>query len=221
VAHPNAKVIEEPAEVVREYGPYPDASKVRGVTFDGEQVWFAAGDHLQSVDPATGEPKRKLDVRADAGTAFDGSHLYQIAGAEIHKIDPASGHILSSIPLPGEGPHAGLTWAEGSLYVAERSGACIHQIDPVTGDVRRVIPSTRYVTGVTWVDGELWQGHWENDQSELRRIDPESGEVLERLMMPEGAVVAGLESDGADLLFCGGASSNTVRVVRRPRRAGR
>lgn len=217
MARSNTKVVEQPAEIVREYGPYPDASMVRGVTFDGEHVWFAGGDHLQSVDPGTGKPKRKLDVRADAGTAFDGSHLYQIAGTKIHKIDPASGRIVSSIPVPGEGPHGGLTWAEGSLYVAERTGACIHQIDPDTGDVRRVIPTTRYVTGVTWIDGELWQGHWEDDRGELRRIDPESGEVLERLTMPEGAAVSGLESDGADLLFCGGASSSIVRVVRRPR----
>jgi streptogramin lyase len=221
VARSNVKVIEQPAEIVREYGPYPDASKVRGVTFDGEHVWFAAGEHLQSIDPGTGNPARKLPVRADAGTAFDGSHLYQIAGKEIHKIDPASGRVLASIPAPGVGPHGGLTWAEGSLYVAERAGECIHQIDPETGNVRRVIPTTRYVTGVTWADGDLWQGHSEDDHSELRRIDPASGEVLERLMMPEGAVVTGLESNGADLLYCGGASSKTVRVVRRPRRTGR
>jgi len=221
VTRSNAKVEGEPAEVVREYGPYPDASDVRGVTFDGESVWFAAGEHLQSVDPGTGTPKRKLAVPADAGTAFDGKHLYQIAGTKIHKIDPKSGRIVSSIPVPDEGHYAGLTWAEGWLYIAGRTGARIYQLDPVTGQVRREIPTTRYVTGVTWVDGELWQGHWENEHSELRRIDPESGEVLERLTMPEGAAVSGLESDGADLLFCGGASSNTLRVVRRPRRARR
>jgi hypothetical protein len=28
-----------PAEIVREYGPFPVAGRVNGVTYDGEQVW--------------------------------------------------------------------------------------------------------------------------------------------------------------------------------------
>jgi len=205
-----------PAEIVREYGPFPGGQHVGGVTFDGEHVWFAAGDHLQAFDPATGAAKCTLDVPAEAGTAFDGKHLFQIAGGKIHKIEPVTGEIVASIPAPGAGPHAGLAWAEGSLWVAERTGACIHQIDPDTGQVRRVIPATRYITGVTWIEGELWQGHWEGDRSDLRRIDPESGEVLERVLMPEGATVSGLESDGGDKFFCGGGTSGVVRAVRRP-----
>jgi hypothetical protein len=72
---------------------------------------------------------------------------------------------------------------------------------------------------VTWTDGELWHGTWEGDESDLRRIDPRTGEVLERLEMPPGLGVSGLESDGGDQFFCGGGSSGKVRAVRRPRRA--
>ncbi|HEX7770513.1 MAG TPA: glutaminyl-peptide cyclotransferase, partial [Dokdonella sp.] len=75
------------------------------------------------------------------------------------------------------------------------------------------------VTGVTWVDDELWHATWEEEQSELRRIDPGDGRVLERLHMPEGMFVSGLESDGADVFYCGGGSSGKVRAVRRPGRA--
>ena len=74
------------------------------------------------------------------------------------------------------------------------------------------------MTGVTWVDGELWHGTWEGDESEVRRVDPQTGEVLERLEMPPGTAVSGLESDGGDQFFCGGGSSGKVRAVRRPRR---
>ena len=81
----------------------------------------------------------------------------------------------------------------------------------------RTIESNRFVTGVTWVDGELWHGTWEGDESEIRRIDPESGAVLERLEMPHGTGVSGLESDGADLFYCGGGASGKVRAVRRPK----
>src|SRR5947207_11083387 len=93
----------KPAEIVREYGPYPDARHIHGVSFDGRLVWFAGEEKLQAFEPASGERVRALDVVCDAGTAFDGRHLYQIAADRIHKIDPASGEILSSIPAPGGG----------------------------------------------------------------------------------------------------------------------
>ena len=61
---------------------------VSGVTYDGKQIWFGAGEKIVAVDPASGQPVRTIDVAADAGTAFDGKHLYQIAGKMIQKIDP-------------------------------------------------------------------------------------------------------------------------------------
>ena len=89
---------------------------------------------------------------------------------------------------------------------------------PETGAILRTIESNRFVTGVTWVDGELWHGTWEGDESDLRRIDPQTGEVLEQIEMPRGIAVSGLESDGGDQFFCGGGSSGKVRAVRRPNR---
>ncbi len=206
------------AEIVREYGPFPGADAVHGVTYDGQQVWFAAGDRLIAFDPASGKTLRSIDVVADAGTAFDGRHLFQLAGDGIQKIDPKSGRVLATIPAPGGGGNSGLAWAEGTLWVGRYDDRKIHQVDPRTGTILRNIESNRYVTGVTWVDGELWHGAWEGDESELRRIDPRTGEVLEQLDMPPGAGVSGLESDGGDQFFCGGGRSGKVRAVRRPRR---
>jgi glutamine cyclotransferase len=214
---PQAKA--RPAEIVREYGPFAGTAQVAGVTYDGSRVWAATGAQLLAFDPASGDVTRTLPCACDAGTAFDGKHLYQIAESRIDKIDPATGKVLSSIPAPGHGSDSGLAWAEGSLWVGNHPGRKIHQIDPATGAIQRTIDSNRFVTGVTWVDGDLWHGTWEADESELRRIDPKSGEVLERLEMPAGAGVSGLESDGADLLYCGGGRSGKVRAVRRPKRA--
>jgi len=205
------------AEIVREYGPFPDSDGVHGVSHDGRSVWAALGTTLLAFDPASGEPVRTLTVACDAGTAFDGKHLYQIAEARIDKIDPATGALLASIPAPGHGGDSGLAWAEGSLWVGEYRERKIHQLDPQTGAVIRTIESNRFVTGVTWVDGELWHGTWEGDESEIRRVDPQSGAVLERLEMPPGAGVSGLESDGADLFYAGGGKSGKVRAVRRSR----
>jgi streptogramin lyase len=205
-----------PAEIVREYGPFPGADKVAGVSHDGERVWFAGGAQLIAFDPESGAVARTLARAGDAGTAFDGKHLWQIAEARIDKIDPASGDVVASIPAPGGGADSGLAWADGSLWVGQYRDRKIHRIDPATGAVLRTIESNRFVTGVTWVDGELWHGTWEGDASEIRRIDPESGAVLDRLEMPAGAGVSGLESDGADLFYAGGGESGKVRAVRRP-----
>ena len=115
--------------------------------------------------------------------------------------------MVASIPAPGGGRDSGLAWAEGSLWVGQYRDRKIHQIDPATGAVMRTIESNRFVTGVTWVDGELWHGTWEGDESDIRRIDPDSGAVLERLRNAAGIGVSGLESDGADLFYSGGGAA--------------
>jgi glutamine cyclotransferase len=206
-----------PAKIIREYGPFSGVKEVAGVTYDGERVWFASGDKLNALDPESGATLRSIDVPAHAGTAFDGRHLFQIAESSIQKIDPKTGRVVATIPAPGAGSDSGLAWAEGTLWVGQYRDRKIVQIDPETGAVLRTIDSNRHVTGVTWVDGELWHATWESEESDLRRLDPATGEVLEQLQMPQGVGVSGLESDGGDRFFCGGGNSAKVRVVRRPR----
>jgi glutamine cyclotransferase len=212
-----AEVPAHAAEILREYGPFGGADKIAGVTHDGQRVWAATGAALVAFDPASGETARTIACACDAGTAFDGTYLYQIAESRIDKIDPVSGRVLATIPAPGQGGDSGLAWAEGSLWVGQYRDRKIHQINPETGALIRSIESNRFVTGVTWVDGELWHGTWDGDESEIRRIDPASGAVLERLEMPPGSGVSGLESDGADVFYAGGGNSGKVRAVRRPK----
>ncbi len=207
----------EPAEILREYGPFPGVEQVNGVSYDGENVWMAVGDTLTAFDPANGKTVKSLDVGAHAGTAFDGKHLFQISEKRIQKIDPATGRVLSTIPAPGDGGDSGLAWAEGTLWVGQHRARKIHQIDPETGAILRTIKSNRFVTGVTWTDGELWHGTWEGDESDIRRINPETGEVLEKLDMPKGIHVSGLEAAG-DRFYCGGERSGKVRAVKKPKR---
>jgi glutamine cyclotransferase len=210
-----------PAEILREYGPFPGVDHVHGVTFDGRQVWIAAGETLQAFDPASGKITRSLDIAAHAGTAFDGRYLFQISEARIQKIDPQTGRVVATIPAPGGGGDSGLAWAEGTLWVGQHRARKIYQIDPETGAILRTIESNRFVTGVTWVDGGLWHATWEGDRSELRHVDPETGEVLDEVAMPPGVNVSGLESDGGDRFFCGGGASGKVRAVRRLTHASR
>lgn len=205
------------AEIVREHGPFPGIERVHGVTFDGERVWFARGEGLVALDPESGARVAQLDVAADAGTAFDGRHLWQIAGASIHKIDPQTGRVLATLPAPGQGRDSGLTWAEGTLWVGEYRARTIHQIDAETGAVLRTIESDRFVTGVTWTDGALWHATLEDARSELRRVDPHTGAVLESYALPADVVVSGLEAGPQGVFFCGGGASGKLRVARKPR----
>jgi hypothetical protein len=191
---------------------------VHGVSYDGQRVWFATGERLRSLDPARGELAGELNVACDAGTAFDGTYLYQLDRGRIHKLDPRSGRSLGTLAWTGDGDDAGLTWAEGKLWLAKYHGRKILQIDPESGAVLHTLESNRFVTGVTWMHGELWHGTLEAGESELRRVDRESGQVLERLAMPAGVHVSGLESNGSDRFYCGGARSGKLRVVRRTRR---
>src|SRR5215470_5870961 len=91
------------AEILREYGPFPGVDHVHGVTYDGRQVWFAAGDKLCALDPASGETLRSIEVAED----------------RIQKIDPKTGRVLATIPAPGGGGDSGLAWAEGTLWVGQ------------------------------------------------------------------------------------------------------
>ena len=117
------------ANIVREFGPFPDVKSVAGVTYDGRQVWIAAGDTLHALDPESGRRLRSIDVAAHAGTAFDGQHLFQIADDRILTIDPENGHVLATIPAPGgSGSDSGLAWAEGTLWVGQFRQRKIHQV---------------------------------------------------------------------------------------------
>ena len=208
-------------EIEREYGPFAEDGRVHGVTFDGSDVWFATGDTLQALDPESGKLTRALEIACDAGTAFDGQYFYQLDRGRIRKVDPRTGQVVSTIPTPDLPGASGMAWAEGSLWVGHFADRKILEIDPETGKVRSEIVSDRFVTGVSFCDGELWHATQENERSELRRVDPKTSEVLERLELPPGVIVSGLETDGHGRFFCGGGKSGKLRVVKRPARASR
>jgi glutamine cyclotransferase len=208
-------------EVEREYGPFAELGAVHGVTYDGEQVWFASGDKLQALDPQSGELTRTLAVPCDAGTAFDGQYFYQLDQGRIRKIDARSGQIVSTLPTPVLAGASGMAWAEGSLWVGQYGDRKIIELDPETGKIKSEVVSDRFVTGVSFSAGELWHATQENDRSEIRRVDRKTSEVLEQLELPAGILVSGLEGDGEERFFCGGGKSGKLRVVKRPASASR
>ncbi|HXU02333.1 MAG TPA: glutamine cyclotransferase, partial [Polyangia bacterium] len=151
------------ATVVREYGPFP-VERVHGVTHDGSHVWFAHGKKLAAMNPETGAIEKEIEVPADAGTAFDGEHLYQIGADKIRKVDPKTGRVVATLATPGmANDNSGLAWEGGTLWVGQFKGRAIHQIDATTGKLLKTLRTDRFVTGVSFVDGELWHGTWEDN----------------------------------------------------------
>ena len=204
------------ANIIREYGPFPETQNIHGVSHDGSNIWFANGQSLVALDPDQGKTLRKLDIAGDAGTAYDGKHLYQLVNGQILKLDPHSGDILASIPAPEGQGNSGLAWAEGSLWLGRYKDRKIYEIDPSTGKILQSLDSNRHVTGVTWVDGELWHATWEDGSSEIRQVDPHTGHVLMSLQMPAGKAVSGLTSGAQNMFYCGGGQSGMLRAVEKP-----
>lgn len=205
------------AAIVAEH-PIEGVERIAGVTHDGERVWIAdmTRGGLVAVDPETGRTVRRLvDIPAEAGTAFDGSHIYQLTAGRIRKVDPSTGAIMATLDAPAGVP-TGLAYAAGALWVGDWTGRSIRKIDPATGRVLKTIRSDRFVTGVTWAGGDLWHGTDGDTTSELRKVDPDSGEVLERLELPKGVHCSGLEADGEGRLWFGDRTSGNLRAAKRP-----
>jgi sugar lactone lactonase YvrE len=211
------------AEIVMEHR-IAGVDRIHGVTFDGEAVYVVDGnrERLLRVDPDSGQVTGAVPGAADAGTAFDGQHLWVAVRDRLHAIDPTTGEIVRTLPSPAGESTSGLAWAEGVLYVGDFPGRLIHKVDPQTGKLLKTIASDRMVTGISWFRGELWHGTVASREpgaprdSEIRRIDPESGRVLLRVRMPASASVSGLEADTRGDLWAGDSDGGRLRKVRRP-----
>ncbi|WP_433937366.1 glutamine cyclotransferase [Sorangium cellulosum] len=211
------------AELVAER-TFDGVDSIHGVAFDGQAVWFAHGARgdLLSVEPETGRVLRRLKAPAHAGVAFDGSHLWVVGGGKIRKVDPGTGAAVGEVPGFDATPVTGLAWADGALYAGVYRQRKILKIDPERGTVLRTLVSDRLVTGVTWADGDLWHGAMREEggpPSELRRVDALRGEVLDRLTLPEGVSLSGVEADSSGRLWCGDPATGKLRAVKRPRKA--
>lgn len=200
---------------------------VHGVTCDASgNVWFAHGEgDLVCVEPKGGRVLRRFDdVGAMSGTAFDGTHLWQITGERVVRIDPQTGAVVHSVPAPADVHCSGMAWmpggARGALWIGSFQGRALVKVDAATGKELKRLATDRLVTGVEWVDGELWHGAWESEEEPvgagLRRVEPETGAVLVELGMPDDFAVSGLGADREGRLWCGGSFGGGIRAVRRP-----
>jgi hypothetical protein len=173
-----------PAEIVREYGPFPAPT-----TWPASPTTASAS----GPPPAPADRLRPRQRRAHAHAGLRRRRRHRLR----RQAPLPDRRVAHRQDRPRHRQGAGV---DPGARQRQRLGPDLGRGQPVGGPVprpqdppdrpedrrhQRTIESNRFVTGVTWVDGELWHGTWEGDESEMRRIDPQSGAVLERLEMPQ------------------------------------
>ena len=122
------------AEIVREYGPFPGVDNVGGVTYDGQRVWFAAGDTLNAFDPASGllivsahDAYGIYFFKPEHGTVGWAGADYTVYGRGVLRaIDYQTGTIRWSHDLSGGAGAAGvLTTASGLTFTGDSATSAL------------------------------------------------------------------------------------------------
>jgi sugar lactone lactonase YvrE len=219
------------ATTVRELA-LEEFGNIHGVTVDGDgNLWFGHGaePRLACVEPETGRLVRSYPhIRASAGTAFDGTHLWQIAGDEIVCVEPQTGRVVRTLRTP-EGVHcSGMAWVPGALWIGDFDGKRLVKVSLETGEVVKELASDRFVTGIEWIGGALWHGAWQQNGAcadaggedvgaSLRRVEEDTGTVLQEVGFDGRWNVSGTGVDARGRLWCGGGGNGGIRAVRLPR----
>lgn len=191
---------------------------VHGVEAAGGKVWFAHGEtgEVVAIDQGSGKRERSLRVPADAGVAFDGTSLWVAAGGRIRRVDPETGQVLADLPSPAGEDTSGVAYHAGSLWVGSYRAKKLYKLDAKTGQVKKTLESNRLVTGVTFRGDDLWHGAVQREpvvDTELRRLDKESGAVETVRALPEGVFVTGMGADDDGRIWCGDPGEGKLRVV--------
>jgi sugar lactone lactonase YvrE len=172
-------------------------------------------------------------VRANSGTAFDGSHVWQIAGDRIVRVEPKTGRVVQSLATPAGVHCSGMAYVAGALWIGDYDGKRLVKVSLETGEVIKELASDRFVTGIEWIGGALWHGAWEQSGegcggaeggaveredvcARLRRVDEESGAVLQEVAVEGDWVISGTGVDAQGRLWCGGSGRGGIRAVRLP-----
>lgn len=214
------------AATVRELA-LEEFGSIHGVTVDGDgNLWFGHGKEgcLACVEPETGRLLRSYPhIRATSGTAFDGTHVWQIADDRIVRVEPETGAVVQSLPTPAGVQCSGMAWVAGALWIGDYAGKRLVKLSLETGEVVKELSSDRFVTGIEWIGGALWHGAWERTGKEggdvgarLRRVDTESGAVLQEVAVEGQWTISGTGVDAAGRLWCGGGGRGGIRAVRLP-----
>ena len=182
-----------------------------------EHVWFAAGDKLNALDPASGNTVRSIDVAAPC------RHRVRRPAPVPDRRRPHPQDRSAHRPrarAPSLPPAAAATrgWPGPKARSGSASTASARSTRSIPRPARSCAPSSPTASSPASRGSTASCGTAPGKATRANcALIPATGEVLERLEMPAGVGVSGLESDGGDRFFCGGGPSGRLRTVRRPR----
>ena len=157
---------------------------------------------------ASGKTIVRTPLQAPLLSRFGDAALWTVSLAgTLDKIDPTRGTIVgftSTVSVP-----CGLAVGEGSVWVSDCNSPTVVRVDPVHAAVvgRFSLPVPQpYLTDATQAlavgAGSIWVGQGFANPSYVWRIDPSTGRVQHRYVIPEGGAESLAFGDGA--LWVGG-----------------
>ncbi|HEY5242634.1 MAG TPA: universal stress protein [Polyangiaceae bacterium] len=206
------------ARLVREY-EVPDTTEiVHGIAFDTSRLVVASGPYLSRLVPDSGRAVEQLETwPAHGGLAHDGHYLWQVGRGGLQQVDLRTGLPVRSVALELD-DIAGLECIDEDLLVLHAGGrsltriATIDHADSVEAAVVAEVRTSLPLRGLAWSGAELWS----STAGALIRIDPDSGQMLERIALPGAVEVCDLAGDLEGRLWCVDGTSGRVRVFARP-----
>jgi DNA-binding SARP family transcriptional activator/DNA-binding beta-propeller fold protein YncE len=102
----------------------------------------------------------------------------------VGRIDERTAELVASIPTAGRGAGA-LTWADGSIWVANTISRTVARIDPETDEVMQSVPTDGAPTDIAAGEGMVWVLN--GLEGEVHAIDPRTNEVTLKISVPQGS----------------------------------
>lgn len=141
-----------------------------------------------------------------AEDVYAASYGNGVGGSQVYRVDRSTGRLAEQRTVAGQ-PNGLAVGPTGELWLAtlqlpdQPTGTGLQVLDPVTLQTRRSLPVEGVPLSLAFVDGALWTG----DASGVSRVDPTTGEVLLRAVLPHPvnrlvAVPAGLVAVGPGML---------------------
>jgi DNA-binding SARP family transcriptional activator/ABC-type transport system substrate-binding protein len=180
----------------------------------------ASPQSVAFVSASTRKLVRETPARAIVLERFGFGSLWALAvDGELTRIDPHTGNVLATIGT-GVVPN-GLAAGLGSVWVTDSGSPTLLRIDPrqnvVADKIGLPTKDTQPVTatgGVVTGDGSVWVGQGQlNPFSWLDRIDPATGRVEKRILIPGGAGYGDEIAYANGQVWVGGGGSRNVTHV--------
>jgi DNA-binding SARP family transcriptional activator/ABC-type transport system substrate-binding protein len=166
-----------------------------GGTQDPHAQSSAQPDSVVLLSARSGKAIGKAVARGVVASRFGAGSLWSLSiSGELTRIDPASGKVVASLSTGVLVP-CGLAVGEGSVWVTDCTTPTLVRIDPaldppVVADRYQLPVPEPFLAGqtrdVVLGAGSVWVSQGDANPSYVYRLDPKTGELQKRILIPVG-----------------------------------